>query len=273
MKAFIAALVAFFAAAPAFGGQVEVVLSNAEKVKEVKLIQRLPNDVMKINQKVIDAKPADEKGHFIVEDLPAGIYDIYIGTESHKIEGVNLDAGASADEPVFHWWLPGNRLAAERYDPNSAFEEGVEVTEEERIEAIRKKFRLDALLQCFESLAKVKRFENFFRVVYAAGTAQSVKALVELRRDGGYYGEKGDEVVWRSEVWTFTWANGAWVAQNRGAKVLQRLRVQRSQFDEFETLYDPALGGIRVEAEGKTTVQYTLPALLDDKMGKARKQP
>ena len=273
MRACIAALIAIIAAAPALAGQMEVVVSNPEKVKEVKVIQRLPNDLMRINQKVVNAKPTDENGHFIVEDLPAGVYDICIGTEDHRIEGVNLNAGASTDEPVFHWWLPGNRLTAERYDPNTAFEEGVEVTEEERTEAIRKKFRLDALLQCFETLAKIKRFENFFRVIYVSGTAQSAKALVELRRDGGHYGEQGDEVVWRSEVWTFTWANGAWVAQNRGATVIQRLRVQRSQFALFDTLYDPALGGIRIEADGKTTVQYTLPAVLDDKMGKARKQP
>lgn len=273
MKATLSFLMAVLAACTATAGGVKIVVSPAEKVKEVRVIQRLPNDVMSINQRSTNAKPADEKGHFIVADLPPGVYDIYIGTDDHKIEGVDLNTGADKDEPVFHWWLPGGRLTADRYDPATAFEEGVEVTEEERNEAIRKKFRLDALRQCFDTLAKIKRFENFFRVIYASGTAKCAKALVELRRDGGHYGEQGDEVVWRSEIWTFTWANGAWVTQNRGAKVLQRIRVQRTAFDRFETLYDPAIGGINVKDGETATVQYTLPDVLDDKMGKVKTQP
>jgi len=271
MKSLLVVLMAAATAAWAAAGQLEVVVSPPEKVKRVQAILRGANAIMSINQKAFDLKPGGENGHFIVEDLPGGVYDIGIETVDQKrIEGVNLNVGAGTDAPVFHWWLPGDRLTADNYDPASAFEEGTVVKDEEKAEAVRKKFRLDALRQCFDALAKVKRFENYFRVIYASGTAENVKALVELRRDGGFYAVKGEEVVWRSEIWTFTWA-GAWSAQNRGAKVLERVRIQRAEFDKFERLYDPRLGGAIVRNDAKTKVEYTLPAALDDTMGKARK--
>ena len=269
MKILVACVIAAIAV-PAFAGQLEVVVAPSEKVKRVQAISRGANDIMGVSQKACDLKPAGETGHFIVEELPAGVYDISIGTVEHTIEGVALDVSAAKDEPVFHWWLPGGRLTADKYDPASEFEDGVKVSDEEKTDAIRKKFRLDSLRQCFDSLAKVKRFENFLRVVYAAGTSTKVKALVELRRDGGFYAERGAEVVWRSEVWLFTW-EGAWSAQSRGAKVLERHRFPLADYEKFDKLYDPKLGGVAVKDGEKTKLEYTLPAALDDKMGKPRK--
>ena len=269
MKTALACLIAAFGAW-AFAGQLEVVVAPSEKVKKVQAISRGASGLMNVVQTTRDLKPAGENGHFIVEDLPAGVYDICIGTVEHTIEGVTLDVNAAKDEPVFHWWLPGDRLAADNYDPASEFEEGAKVSDDEKTEAIRKKFRLDSLRQCFETLTKVKRFENFLRVVYAAGTSTKVKALVELRRDGGFYADKGGEVIWRAEVWQFTW-EGAWSAQNRGAKVLERHRFPPADYEKFDKLYDPKLGGVAVKDGEKTTLEYELPAALDDKMGKPRK--
>lgn len=267
----LAIILLFAAAAVAQAAELRITVAPADKIERVRVVERLPNTMTKINRRWFDASQADEEGHFIVEDLPEGVYDICIETASHRIEGVDLKTGAGAGEPVFRWWLPGERLTAENFDPASVFEEGTVVTEEEKAEAVRKKFRLDALRKCFDTITKVGKFENYARVIYASGTPEKAKALVELRRDGGHYAAKGDEVIWRSEIWTFVWAYGAWVAQNRAAKVLERFRFQRTEYEQLERLYDPEIGGISLEEGEEKTVVYQLPEVLDDKMGKARK--
>jgi len=254
--------------AAAIAGDLEIVITPAEKAERVRVVKRLPNAQKKINRQWSNSRRTGEKGHFLVEDLAEGVYDICIETEGHRIEGVDLNAGAGADEAIFHWWLPADRLTAEDFDPASTFEEGVVVSEEKKAEAIRKEFRLGALRKCFDTIVKTPRFENYVRVIYASGTCEKVRALIELRRDGGHYGARGDEVIWRSEIWTFAWAYGAWVAENRSAKVLERFRLQRPEFERLDRLYDPAIGGISVKEGEKTTVEYKLPAVLDAKMGK-----
>ena len=255
-------------------GEIEVVVTPAEHVRQVLLIERLPNDIMRINQRLIPAVPAAEKGHFIVADLPQGVYDICIeidpGREAptRRIEGVNLDVGAAEGQPAFDWWPAGERMGARNFDPAATFEEGVAVSEDDKAQAIRKKFRLSELQERFDTLARISKFENSFRVIYAAGTPEKAKALVELRRDGGHYAEKGSEVIWRVEVWSFAWANGAWETLNRAAKVLERLRIQRAEFDKLDRFFDPKLGGISVKDGERKKVEYTVPPSLDGKMGK-----
>ena len=255
----------------AHGAELEIVVTPADAIGRVRVVKRGPNTIRKIKQQWFDAVPTGEKGHFIVEDLPEEVYDICIETGKHRVEGVDLGVGADADEPVFHWWLAGERLTVENFDPDSAFEEGTVVSEEEKAEATRRKFRLDALQRRFETIANVRKFENYARVIFASGTPDKAKALIELRRDGGHYGERGDEVIWRTEIWTFVWAHGAWVARNRSAEVLERFRFQRSEYEQLDRLYDPALGGILVKEEVRTTIEYELPTALDDRMGKAGK--
>jgi len=271
MRVIAAFLAVLLSAGGVLAGQLDVAINPAGKVKKVQAIRRGASAIMQIKQDVFDLKRAGEDGHFIVEDLAPGVYDIYIETDDHTIEGVDINVRPEKDTPVFHWWLPADRLTTDNFDPESVFEEGVKVTDEEKTEAIRRRFRLDSLRQCFDALGKVKRFENFIRFIYASGTDSAVKALVELRRDGGHYAERGAETIWRAEVWQFTW-NGTWSAQNRGAKVLERRRMQTADFIQFEKLYDPSLGGIEVKDKGTATVTYTLPDVLDGKMGKARKE-
>lgn len=271
-----AGILVMLACASVGAAELEVVVGPRAEIVRVRVLKRLPNSISKINRRWHDAARVendaenDEKAHFIVEDLPEGKYDICIETREHHIEGVDLGVGAEADEPVFHWWLPADTIRTENFDPAADFEEGVVVGEEEKLEAIRKQFRLKELAKAFETVTKVSKFENYARVIFASGTADEVKALLELRRDGGHYAEAGDEVIWRSEIWTFTWAYGSWIAQNRAAKVLERFRLQRGEFEKLDRLYDPALGGISVTEGGKTTVEYTLPATLDNTIGKAR---
>jgi len=270
MKMIPTVLAVLLSTGVALGGQLDVAINPAEKVKKVQAIRRGASAIMQIKQDVFDVKRAGEDGHFIVEDLAPGVYDIYIETDDHTIEGVDLNVRPEKDTPVFHWWLPADRITTDNFDPESVFEEGVKVTEDEKTEAVRRRFRLDSLRQCLDALGKVKRFENFIRFIYASGTDSSVKALVELRRDGGHYAERGAETIWRAEVWQFTW-NGTWSAQNRGAKVLERRRMQTADFLKFEKLYDPAIGGIEVKDKEPAAVTYTLPDVLDERMGKARK--
>jgi hypothetical protein len=256
-------------AAPASRQIGTVELAFDRPVDSAGAILRLPNSTGKVNLRVFPARDSGDSMHFIVEDLPHSVYDIYVEIDGHRVEGVDLAVEAPPGAPVFDWWLPGERLTARNFDPAEQFDEDAAVSEQDERDAIRRKFRLNELQQRFDALGQVRRFENFFRVIYASGTAQTATALVELRRDGGHYAEKNDEVVWRAEVWTFTWAWGAWSTEKRAARVLEQVRMQRDEFERFDRLYDPSLGGISVEA-GKTAIcTYKLPGVFDNTMGKA----
>jgi len=271
-----AGILVMLAGASVGAAQLEVVVSPKAEISRVRVLKRLPNTISKINRRWYEARrvgnAADngDEARFIVEDLPEGKYDICIETSEHHLEGVDLGVGAEPGEPVFHWWLPEDAVRTENFDPTTGFEDGVVAGEEEKLEAIRKHFRLKELAKAFETITRVRKFENYVRVIFASGTADEVKALLELRRDGGHCAEKGNEVIWRSEIWTFVWAYGSWIAQNRAAKVLERFRLQRAEFEKLDRLYDPALGGISVSEGEKKTVNYTLPAALDNTIGKAR---
>jgi len=96
------------------------------------------------------------------------------------------------------------------------------------------------------------------RIAILQGTHERAAALVDLTRSKGFHSDKGDEVIWRVEVWFFKWENGGWERVSDQSRLLRRERFQSTADYKKETdrvRWIPALGGIQLpKGSGPITV-------------------
>ena len=102
--------------------------------------------------------------------------------------------------------------------------------------------------QMTDVLKKVLSFYNVNEVTLLKGNHNRAVMLVRLERDSAFHSDKGDEVIWRPEVWYFQNNHGGW------EKVLQTDRVLRRErfatHAEYHAVVDklkwvPELGGLK----------------------------
>ena len=105
-------------------------------------------------------------------------------------------------------------------------------------------------------------FYNNKSVLILSGDHDRATALVQLVRDTAFHSDKGNEVIWRAELWYFRNEHGGWAAISQENKVLRRERfTSQRQFQDVtgKLKWVPELGGVRCPA-GKPAVTVTLPA-------------
>lgn len=104
-------------------------------------------------------------------------------------------------------------------------------------------------------------FYNNKSVLMLSGDHDRATALVQLVRDTSFHSDKGDEVIWRAELWYFRNEHGGWAAISQQNKVLRRERFQTHQ--QFQKVtqnlkWMPELGGV-VCTQDKPNVTIILP--------------
>jgi len=112
--------------------------------------------------------------------------------------------------------------------------------------------------QIKELFEGVKAFENKRNLLAMAGNHDRVTILAELIRDDAFYGRKGDEVIWRVELWYFKNQHGGWEKVQQQNKVLRRVRFTGAAEYQRETSklkWVAELGGIKVGKEQSRTVE------------------
>jgi len=241
------------------------------KAIKVGAVERIPATIMKLKDKThwgtVDAKT----GAYAVENLAAGKYDLVVQTAEGRIEGVVLHVLSEEREATFELNVGTGELKVERFDINEYIEEGQVLSPEERDKLIRTKLRIDKLVDRVKKTLSVARFMDTNRALVVHGTRKRAVVLMELARTTKFYAEKGDQVIWRVESWPFLWMRDVWHKPNKGLRVWQRLRVAAAEFDPMGYVFDPALGGIAVEAGKTTTFDVALPETLPASLGKAPK--
>jgi len=190
---------------PAAGG---VILGTIEPAKPVQGVLAIDRETRQARTGQWDSARA----RFRIEGLtPSHRYDLRILTRLGTVEGVDL----GPREP-----LRATRSAA------------AEPLREQDKQQIRRLIR------------SVERFEDQVRVLFLRGTGEHVTALVEKLRTRPFHGMRGEEVIWRIEVWYFTWQYGGWQREANVEKVLIRRRMLRRDFENITWVFDPDLGGI-----------------------------
>jgi hypothetical protein len=96
------------------------------------------------------------------------------------------------------------------------------------------------------------------KIAILQGTHDRAVALVDLTRGKDFNGNKGDEVIWRVEVWFFKWENGGWERVADQSRLLRRERFESTAAYQKETgrvRWIPALGGMQLpKGSGPVTV-------------------
>ena len=117
----------------------------------------------------------------------------------------------------------------------------------------------------------IKSFANKSKILRLEGTHDRAVALLDLTRDNGFHSDKGDEVIWRVEVWFFQWENGGWERVPNQSRLLRRERFA-SHADltkEFERIrWIPSLGGVKIPKSGNAptiTVNMSITASTREK--------
>ncbi len=111
-------------------------------------------------------------------------------------------------------------------------------------------------------LAQVLSFFNHTDLLLVRGTHNRAVALVDLRRDSAFHSDKGDEVIWRPEVWYFENHHGGWEKVQQTDRNLRRERFATAA--AYHAAVDPLrwvpeLGGLKVKPGGPDVV-VTVPA-------------
>ena len=222
----------------AVAAKLTLVIPNSQSVKMVGAFQRWDQDGnprKKVNPKAkIDVPEVDyvarraDAGQWVFEGLAPGKYDLVIlAGERVRIEGFDY-------APVLE------------FDP--FFPPDATVDDETRD-------------WVFNDIKKSKHYENKVVPLYIGGdqAKKTCRVLVMLIRDKptSYESDFPGAATIRHEIWQYTWNYGGWQKERR-TRVLDRSILHRDELRKWTWLWDPRLGGIRVEA-APVTKQYTLP--------------
>jgi len=250
-------------------GRITGVLQPPGKATKVGVVERIPATIMKLLDKRhwgrIDAKT----GEYVVDNLAPRKYDLVIETPEGRIEGVELRVDGEEKEPTYDLRVATGELKVQRFDVTPYVEEGQVLSDEERDKLIRRKLRIDKLVDRVKKTLSVARFMDTNRALHLHGTPNRAVVLMELSRTSKFYAEQGDQVIWRVESWPFTWQLDVWHKPNKGLSVWQRMRIPAGEFDKMGYVFDPSLGGIEVKAGEATKLDVTLPDKLPESLGKA----
>lgn len=258
-------------AAQAGTGSIKGVVKPPGKALKVGVVERIPADIKKLNDRTHWGRLDPAKGEYVVDNLAPRKYDLVIQTPEGRIEGVELRVRGEEDQATYDLNLATGELKVQRFDFSKYIEEGEILPPEKRDKLVRTKLRINKLVDKVTKTLKVARFMDTNRALVIHGTRERAVVLMELSRKTTFYAEKGDQVIWRAESWPFEWKYTVWHKPRKGLTVWQRLRISAADFDRMGYVYDPALGGIAVKAGETTPCDYTLPKTLPASLGKVPK--
>ena len=161
---------------------------------------------------VVDA----ESGKFAIEGLPDGAkVDCVLDFGPARLEGVDLIVPATDED--------GNEA-----DP----------IQPEDVEALK------------STTKALNKFEDEVEILAVRGNSAHAVVLITKLRTTPFFGSKPGEVIWRPELWHFEKPDETWVkVQDELFLVLYRERLMRADYDKKAITFDPALGGIAVDAK------------------------
>ncbi len=196
---------------------------------------------------VYEARLNRETRQFTITGLPVGQrYDLIVETTVGRMEGIDL----------------------------SPLESELERLRRRRARANPREFSKDDRKSIVELITKVRQFENFVRALYVKGHGEKATALVEKARlqddkTGKFHSEKGNEAIWRVELWHFRKWFGGWERVSNVETVLYRKRMPRAQYDAMNWVFVDDLGGIEVNESGASRpVNVDVPRGLDPNLGR-----
>ena len=111
-----------------------------------------------------------------------------------------------------------------------------------------------------------RHYENKVEPLHFGGDAKIARLLVMLIRDKptSYESHMPGAATMRFEIWQYAWKYGGWVKDKR-TKVLHRVILPRGDLRQWTWVWDPQLGGIKVQ-RSPITIKYDGAPLRERKL-------
>jgi len=202
----------------------------------------------KIDEPWVDFRAVEKNsGTWVIESMPVGTYDIIIIKNGRKQR--------------FEGWR-----YAPVYDFEPFFSPDAQVLRDKEEDGVQKEKVEDTESLKFvdKQIRESKHYENKVIPLYFGGSykkgqvrPKQIRVLVMLIRDEETTLD-GNSATMRFEIWQFEDRYGGYV-KPKNTHVLHRIIMSRNLLRQWTWLWDPALGDVKVEKSGTTTVKYTIP--------------
>ncbi len=238
VRATLLIVMAFLATEVANCGELQLKLSNAERVTFVGAFRRWDadgnplkpvNPKAKIETPEVDAQAeSNEEGLWTFRKLLPGRYDlVLLAKDRVRIEG-------------FH------------YPPITEFDPALPSNAPAPPDEVRDWIRKD--------IAAARHYENKVTPLFMTGDRKQVRVFMQLLRDDttSFDADFGAPVATlRHEFWQYTNRAGGWVKE-RKTKVVDRLLTAKSELHRWTWVWIPELGGIEM-ADKPVRISYQIP--------------
>jgi len=114
----------------------------------------------------------------------------------------------------------------------------------------------------------LKDFAEVRRVLYLNGLGRRAVMLVEVMRTRGFHAQRGDELIWRIELWYFAYQYGGWERLANVQRVLERHRIPAERWQQITKVYYPQLSGYLDEGGVCKFLEFRIPSRLDAARGR-----
>lgn len=227
---------------PPKAGDLRGTISLADRVSQLSAVSRVTG------RRYLPARFDKGTGEFVFEALPGDArYDLCLTlADGRRIEGIDLD------------WVEARLLRlAELRRQDLGLPPQVE-----------RAFTREDAAALLKYVADLKDFTDARRVLFLHGYGARATMLVEVMRTADFYAEREDEVIWRVELWYFTYEAGGWQRQANTERVLERMRIPVAQWKTITLVYEPSLS-MHVDPDGRCEpVRYKVPDMLDPAKGR-----
>ena len=130
------------------------------------------------------------------------------------------------------------------------------------------KFSRSDVQELLKYVRDLKDFTDVRRALYVAGHGRRAVMLVEVMRTRPFYARRGDELIWRTELWYFKYHYGGWERVPNVERVLERRRISAADWRKITKVYYPRLS-IYIDPEGRSRpVTFRIPERLDPARGR-----
>ena len=116
-------------------------------------------------------------------------------------------------------------------------------------------------------------FSDVNRPLYIRGDGGRAVMLVERIRTREFHAAKAGEMVWRTDLWYFTFDAGGWQLVGNTERLVERHRLLADAWSRFTVVYEAALSA-HVDEHGKSQpIAYSLGEPLNPATGRIAGRP
>ena len=233
------------------------VISSRQPIIRLEAVERNRANVLAVSADkggawIFPGRISPRTGRFTVPGLPPGhTYDLILWTHGSRAGGGGARSPLSRHPQISGRFDNTGQGGQQRW-------EGVNMRYYRLVPPAAGMTTAD-LTQIVTFIEKIPRFTNYNRPLWIAGNHNYATVAVEQIRSRRFYSGRPGSIIFRVAIWYFQRYYSGWAKVNNLGKVMTRWRGPADKIPN-PWQYLPALGGIRIKANGACrSIRVTLP--------------